>query len=289
MGSAATPSRSEWRAQVLFPSVVAWARAGKYTQAEEALRLLLRDGPEPRLHCLLGKVLAQRGDHDAACRAFQDALRLDPGHVEAAAALARATRLSRPVPAYALRRWRLAACVLATVGFALGLLSGIGRGPMWWDDAGASGPALEREAPARRGVEEGMATADPGVDTPILQAHAHVLEALGPYRSVAKLTITPRHERGRLVVRLEGTVPTAYVKASVSALRSTDPRLLIEGTELTVTHRYTVRRGDTLGSIARALYGTAEAWHTIWEANRETMRSPDAIVPGAELRVPDRP
>jgi nucleoid-associated protein YgaU len=49
---------------------------------------------------------------------------------------------------------------------------------------------------------------------------------------------------------------------------------------------YTVQSGDTLFKIAEDVYGNGEAYPRIFEANRETLDSPDRIVPGQELRIP---
>ncbi|MEV6377759.1 BTAD domain-containing putative transcriptional regulator [Micromonospora musae] len=57
---------------------------------------------------------------------------------------------------------------------------------------------------------------------------------------------------------------------------------------------YTVRRGDTLSSIAQGCLGDADRWPEIFAANRGvrfpvggTLRDPDLIYPGWALRIPD--
>lgn len=49
---------------------------------------------------------------------------------------------------------------------------------------------------------------------------------------------------------------------------------------------YTVVAGDTLSGIARRLYGQADQWPRLFEANRDILQDPDRIFPGQELRVP---
>jgi nucleoid-associated protein YgaU len=49
---------------------------------------------------------------------------------------------------------------------------------------------------------------------------------------------------------------------------------------------YTVRRGDSLSLIARAKYGDAMRWPTIYEANRDQIKDPNLIYPGQVLRIP---
>jgi murein DD-endopeptidase MepM/ murein hydrolase activator NlpD len=49
---------------------------------------------------------------------------------------------------------------------------------------------------------------------------------------------------------------------------------------------YTVKAGDTLGSIAREVYGDAGQWRRIWEANRDQIPDPNLIHPGQQLVIP---
>jgi len=49
---------------------------------------------------------------------------------------------------------------------------------------------------------------------------------------------------------------------------------------------YVVKAGDTLSGIAKQLYGDANRYHEIFEANRPMLSDPDKIYPGQTLRVP---
>ena len=49
---------------------------------------------------------------------------------------------------------------------------------------------------------------------------------------------------------------------------------------------YVVQKGDTLQKISDKVYGTTKRWKEIYEANRETLKSPDLITPGQELVIP---
>ena len=49
---------------------------------------------------------------------------------------------------------------------------------------------------------------------------------------------------------------------------------------------YPVEKGDTLSAIAKRLYGDANLYPKIFEANRPMLTSPDKIYPGQVLRVP---
>jgi hypothetical protein len=48
---------------------------------------------------------------------------------------------------------------------------------------------------------------------------------------------------------------------------------------------YTTRKGDTLSSIAAAVYGHASRWPALWYVNRREVRNPDALRPGVTLQL----
>ena len=54
----------------------------------------------------------------------------------------------------------------------------------------------------------------------------------------------------------------------------------------TGTKYYMVRRRDTLQTIANQFYGDKEKWRVIYNANRETLRNPNALQIGQKLRIP---
>ncbi|MDO5510317.1 MAG: peptidoglycan-binding protein LysM [Weeksellaceae bacterium] len=49
---------------------------------------------------------------------------------------------------------------------------------------------------------------------------------------------------------------------------------------------YTVKSGDSLSKIAREVYGDANAYNRIFEANRPMLSDPDKIYPGQVLYIP---
>jgi len=48
-----------------------------------------------------------------------------------------------------------------------------------------------------------------------------------------------------------------------------------------------VRRGDTLTSISLKYYGRPNRWEKILNANKNTIKNPEALTPGAKLIIPD--
>jgi nucleoid-associated protein YgaU len=51
--------------------------------------------------------------------------------------------------------------------------------------------------------------------------------------------------------------------------------------------RYTVVKGDSLSKIAKRVYGDAQQWRKIYDANRDQIKNPDLIYPGQTFTIPD--
>ena len=49
---------------------------------------------------------------------------------------------------------------------------------------------------------------------------------------------------------------------------------------------YVVQKGDSLSKIAKRVYGNANDWRRIFEANRDSVENPDLIFPGQTLKIP---
>ena len=49
---------------------------------------------------------------------------------------------------------------------------------------------------------------------------------------------------------------------------------------------YTVKSGDTLSKIAKEIYGNANDYNRIFEANQDKLSSPDKIQVGQQLTIP---
>ena len=53
-----------------------------------------------------------------------------------------------------------------------------------------------------------------------------------------------------------------------------------------VYETYVVASGDSLSKIAKHVYGDANAWRRIFEANSDILDDPDKIFPGQKLKIP---
>ncbi|MDY0110112.1 MAG: peptidoglycan-binding protein LysM [Candidatus Krumholzibacteria bacterium] len=84
-----------------------------------------------------------------------------------------------------------------------------------------------------------------------------------------------QQEREKIVLVLGNTQGVARVVDELT-VESSQPAAVF----------YTVKKGDTLGAIAKAHYGSASKYPLIFEANRPMLKNPDLIYPGQVLRIP---
>ena len=61
----------------------------------------------------------------------------------------------------------------------------------------------------------------------------------------------------------------------------------VTATPATASQFYTVKSGDTLSAISKQVYGNANLYNKIFEANKPMLKSPDKIYPGQVLRIPE--
>lgn len=118
-------------------------------------------------------------------------------------------------------------------------------------------------------------------------------------------------DRKGSVVKVEGTVPDQDTKekvviilGNVQGIDTVDDQLQVaqagrttpagtastRGADATPedwsADTYTVQPGDTLGGIAKKLYGSASKYMVIFNANTPMLKDPDKIYPGQVLRIP---
>lgn len=60
----------------------------------------------------------------------------------------------------------------------------------------------------------------------------------------------------------------------------------VDTTAEIVEQTYAIVKGDTLSTIAKKHYGSANAWKQIFEANRDIIEDPDRILPGQVIKLP---
>jgi nucleoid-associated protein YgaU len=83
--------------------------------------------------------------------------------------------------------------------------------------------------------------------------------------------------------------PAAQTDAATARSRAATSAGATTPTAKATPRTYTVAKGDSLSKIAQQVYGRADRWKLIFEANRDKIRDPDLIQPGQVLVLPDAP
>jgi len=73
--------------------------------------------------------------------------------------------------------------------------------------------------------------------------------------------------------------------ADLTADLTVDPSLAPKAAPTPRTH--TVQSGDTLSKIAKSVYGDANKYMKIFEANKDKLKDPNLIKPGQVLAIPE--
>lgn len=102
----------------------------------------------------------------------------------------------------------------------------------------------------------------------------------------------PRVEYDDGVATVWGTAPSQAVRekailaiGNCAGVASVDDRIdVVEPAPEAVF--YTVKKGDTLGAIAKEHLGSAKRYPEIFEANKPMLKDPNLIYPGQVLRIP---
>jgi nucleoid-associated protein YgaU len=82
--------------------------------------------------------------------------------------------------------------------------------------------------------------------------------------------------------------PKADFSNVESGSSSTAPRAPLTPPPAPAVKTYGVVKGDSLSKIAKRESGRAEDWRLIYEANKDTIKNPDLIFPGQELKIPSK-
>ena len=99
-------------------------------------------------------------------------------------------------------------------------------------------------------------------------------------------------------VTLTGTVDTIDNKnkiivtaGNVDSIASVDDRIVVKNSPAVAPPApekqfYTVKKGDYLSKIAKQVYGNANKYNVIFEANKPMLKDPNLIYPGQVLVIP---
>jgi nucleoid-associated protein YgaU len=74
---------------------------------------------------------------------------------------------------------------------------------------------------------------------------------------------------------------------NVAGVSGVDDQITVTGAAATAAKFVTVEKGDTLSAISKRVYGDANKYSKIFEANKPLLSHPDKIYPGQVLRIPE--
>jgi nucleoid-associated protein YgaU len=74
---------------------------------------------------------------------------------------------------------------------------------------------------------------------------------------------------------------------NIAGVGSVDDQITVTGPVVAAAVFVTVVKGDTLSAISKRVYGDANKFNKIFEANKPMLSHPDKIYPGQSLRIPE--
>ena len=73
---------------------------------------------------------------------------------------------------------------------------------------------------------------------------------------------------------------------NIAGVASVEDQITVSGPVVEAATFVVVKKGDTLSAISLAVYGNANLYNKIFEANKPMLSHPDKIYPGQTLRIP---
>jgi nucleoid-associated protein YgaU len=264
-------------AELALAQAAGSARAGSLAEAESWARAAIELRADASGHGLLGRILAQQGQHEAALAALRRAVELDPAAADLREALARLERGPLQPGRRLLVTGAAVAVPLAAIAWPW---------PRTRPAVALAGTAATAASAAAAGVPGGAASAAPGATLAQVQAYAALNMALMRFDTLAQLKSRAALGTEGLRVSLEGSAPTAFVRDAIAAEAAKVQGIGIDASAITLQPGYRVRRGDTLWSLAERLYGDAAQWRRLRDANRARVGADARIEVGTLLETP---
>ena len=99
---------------------------------------------------------------------------------------------------------------------------------------------------------------------------------------------TPFHpEQAATSVNPDVPVPPPAPRSQFRQAKArTMTRITPAGQSVPVEMRHTIREGDTLSTLAQRYYADGSQATVIFEANRDVLKTPDALTPGTAITIP---
>lgn len=74
---------------------------------------------------------------------------------------------------------------------------------------------------------------------------------------------------------------------NIEGVGSVDDQITVSGPAVAAARFVVVKKGDTLSAISLAVYGNANQYNKIFEANKPLLKDVNKIYPGQTLRIPE--
>lgn len=74
---------------------------------------------------------------------------------------------------------------------------------------------------------------------------------------------------------------------NIEGVGSVDDQITVTGPVVAAARFVVVKKGDTLSAISLAVYGNANQYNKIFEANKPLLKDVNKIYPGQTLRIPE--
>ncbi|QJI32182.1 peptidoglycan-binding protein LysM [Pseudomonas sp. ADAK18] len=74
---------------------------------------------------------------------------------------------------------------------------------------------------------------------------------------------------------------------NIAGVASVDDQITVTGAATAAARFVVVKSGDTLSAISLAVYGNANQYNKIFEANKPMLKDVNKIYPGQTLRIPE--
>ncbi|NWC95789.1 MULTISPECIES: peptidoglycan-binding protein LysM [unclassified Pseudomonas] len=95
-------------------------------------------------------------------------------------------------------------------------------------------------------------------------------------------------------VTISGEVATQEEKekiilaaGNIAGVASVEDQITVSGPAVAAARFVVVKKGDTLSAISLAVYGNANQYNKIFEANKPMLKDVNKIYPGQTLRIPE--
>ncbi|MEZ1318124.1 peptidoglycan-binding protein LysM [Pseudomonas fluorescens] len=141
------------------------------------------------------------------------------------------------------------------------------------------------------------------------EAGEKILDALTPDKAEANSEALTKHvkdaltgiDTSKIQVKVEGEKIIATGEASsqeekekillalgnVAGISGVDDQITVTGPVVVASQFVVVQKGDTLSAISLRVYGDANKYQKIFEANKPMLKDPNKIYPGQSLRIPE--